>query len=212
MKTASRISKDFAVNFIIQSYTSISVRIMTLLICFCFGAISLLNAQVVGLKKGDRVKLDAPTINSHRLVGNVTELSPSAVVLMTKYSAYVIPYASIEKLAISTGKRSRIGKGILWGALIGGTMGMSIGAVSYKKTCDSNCWFEGFDKIEAVAEGFVIGSVSGLVIGAIIGTKKRDRWESIPVRLTMASGLKRSQKISMKPTITVRIPLSGRNK
>lgn len=212
MKAAFWISNGFEGNSTVQSYSSISVRMVILIICFCFGAISPLYAQIAGLKKGDRVKLDAPTVNTHRLVGNVTELSSSAVVLMTKDSAYVIPYASIEKLAISTGKRSRVGKGILWGALIGGPLGMIIAEGSYRG-CNSNFGLlESFEKFDAIVKGYAVGSVSGLVIGAIIGAKVTDPWESMPVRLTMASELNRSQKISLNPTITVRMPLSGGNR
>lgn len=214
MNNRLAILKKDSTNRNIQNHPLDYLRVPVLVVGLLLFSTSPLLGQLSGLTTGDRVRLYAPSVDQSKLVGTVSELSSSAMVLAADDSSYTIPYTSIEQLALNTGKESKILRGALLGLAVGGLSGGVIGAGTYReKGCEAKkCILEGFGVIEAMFKGYLIGSASGLILGAILGSKKRDRWQSMPVQLSMSPVLNRSQQISMNPTVTFRMSLSGGNR
>lgn len=80
-----------------------------------------------------------------------------------KRSYQTYNYADINKVRIR--KYGKVGKGLEWGAAIGGGIGGIAGLLSYDKTND---WFG--PGIGALA-GSIAGALSGLIVGGLLGSK-----------------------------------------
>jgi hypothetical protein len=82
-------------------------------------------------------------------------------------------YADIDKMKIR--KHGSIGRGIVFGALIGVGVGAIVGLATYKKPAPSNGWFTSIDFGPGVSAlgGAIFGILPGTIIGGIIGSKKR---------------------------------------
>lgn len=82
------------------------------------------------------------------------------------YKTYNYNYTDIEKVNIR--KYGSIGKGIGFGALIGGGVGAIVGLISYHK--DPNSWLDLGPGISALGGG-ILGVIPGIIIGGITGSK-----------------------------------------
>lgn len=167
-------------------------------------------AQMSNLTKGDLVRIYAPGIQGKSIIGTVYEVSTSAMLVSAEDSSFTIPFASINKLDISKGKKRNAGKGALIGAGLVGLTGGIIGAASYKE-----CNEEGFlacigyvDKTSLTVVGVLLGTLTGSAVGAIIGsTVESHKWDRIPLKLSAVVAPNHDQALSLNPTISVRLSL-----
>ena len=82
------------------------------------------------------------------------------------YKTYT--YAEVEKVNIR--KYGSVGRGIGYGALIGGGVGGIVGLATYQR--DPNGWFDFGPGINAIG-GAIVGAIPGIIIGGILGLKMR---------------------------------------
>ncbi len=165
-----------------RAWRSMSVpRIASLVAALLLTPLLNLGAQDTLVGPGAKVRVYAPD----RLVGIIEELNPDGLLLRLedRDSPQAIPFASITRLEVSRGKKSRFLKGLGVGLLLGAVSGTAIGFAS----SDDPPWFFSFSA-EAAVLG-VLGGLAGGVIGGVIGaTTKVDRWQELPldqIRVTL---------------------------
>ena len=144
-------------------------------------------AQVEGVEIGERVRITAPTVQPGKIKGTVASFTASTMTLSLRDTTLLIPYASIQKAEVMNGRKRNIGKGALIGAA-SGAVALGIVSAATNKPCGDGdwCFFE-MSNAEAFGFGALIGALGGAVNGAIIGTFiKTDRWEEVPVRISVA--------------------------
>ena len=165
------------------------------------------EAQQPGVKVGDRVRLDVPSMQKRPMVGYLTEINTEGLMLHDTDSTYFIPHSSVHELAISTGKRRNIGKGALIGMLGGAAIGGIVGLMSYDE-----CTEEGFmacllvpeNEGQAFAWGALLGTLPGSLVGIAIGSAKTDRWEKVPTRVLLDMKPVGTLQPTLKPQVTLR--------
>lgn len=195
------------------------IHVLGTLIILLSSVILLANpaqAQIDSLKKGDRVKLIAPSVSGKALIGNIVMRSPSVTYLFRfrDDSTYHIPNSSIEHLSISRGKKRRTLRGAVIGAASGGLL-LGIVAVATNPEpdpCDEDPYFLcgafEFSDTEAFGIGALVGGVVGAAAGAIIGTFVRaDRWERVSLDISMGGMPFYKEEYSLHPIVSFQIPV-----
>ncbi len=128
------------------------------------------------LTAGDKVRV---TTEEERVVGCLTAIEGDQLTLDT---SLVFPLASLTKLEVSRGQKSKTGTG----ALIGLSAGAAVGVITGLALCSSEsgeCFSNGTDLTATVAVVLGVGgALGGVLIGALIGSSiKVDRWETVPL-------------------------------
>jgi hypothetical protein len=90
-----------------------------------------------------------------------------------------IPVGSVRTLEVSRGRKSRVGAGIGYGALVG----VATGALVPLAVCGGDCGASSVGNFTGllVVGGAVLGAVAGSVVGGVIGAAHSgERWEQVP--------------------------------
>ena len=128
-------------------------------------------------------------------------LTTDSLVLRPEYGAWpvAIPLASVTRLEVSQGQKSRMGPGAGIGLLGGGLLGYLISSGTLGRGCT-----EGGGFLEPTREqciglstvgGAVVGTLLGLVIGAVMTTY---RWEEVPLdQLRVSFGPQRDGRFGL---------------
>jgi hypothetical protein len=130
-------------------------------------------AQERSLGPGDRVRVLATTPRLVREVCTVLELRPDT--LMVNWDGELaIPLASIRKLEVSRGRKSH--------TVLGGAIGFAVGFVPMFALCQAGSCGDLGDGVTTccLEMGVWTGTLTG-VVGALLGSKKVDQWEEMPV-------------------------------
>jgi hypothetical protein len=131
--------------------------------------------DIVPLAPGQRVRVTAPTISSTRIVGAYTHGEADTLVIASHGRTWRFPRSSVTALDVGRGQKSNVGKGALYGSLLGAGIGaLALGSSSL---CAD---------LEAAGTCTVVGAgggaVGGLLVGAIVGALiKTERWEEVPL-------------------------------
>jgi hypothetical protein len=144
---------------------------------------TLLAQQQSLLAPGDRVRVTAPSIGVHEQVCTFSALRRDTAVVMEGGRLLALPLASVTKLEVYRGRRSRAGKGAVTGLLVGTGAGVLLGVLDLAQE-------EG--GAEYVLLGWAgLGGGAGALLGALVGAVIRaDRWEPVrlyPVRVGLTS-------------------------
>ncbi|MDR8390880.1 hypothetical protein NC796_07015 [Aliifodinibius sp. S!AR15-10] len=173
------------------------------------------SAQIQGVAKGDRVKIDAPSMSDRRIIGTVLDNSGSVTILAVRNdSTYYIPNSSIRKLSVSAGKKRKPLKGALLGAGSGGLLLGIIAAATNPdpKPCEGELFCGSFELTdgEAFVFGAVLGILAGGAVGAITGALvETEKWVRVPLGFSM--GIQPSvyqDKFALHPTVSIQFSLS----
>jgi len=137
------------------------------------------------LVQGDRIRMTASGSPSHKAecVGRYMEVRQDTLAAQCWLSGrrtweeFNVPLQSIDRLEISQGKKSNVGKGALIGALAGAGFGLAVGIGA---AAEDDGWFDyGAEVIPlAMLGGAFWGTAFGLVIGALTPGEK---WAEIPL-------------------------------
>lgn len=155
-------------------------------VLFIFLTFQTAEAQIEGVKEGDRVKIRAPIVTTGNIIGTVSKLENSFLTVAQTDTTLTFDYSDIKSLKVSKGEKLAIGKG----ALIGGLSGaLTVGMISLasNESCDEDEWcLIEFTGPEAFGVGALIGGLGGMAAGAFIGAFITiDRWEKVPVAISM---------------------------
>jgi hypothetical protein len=156
--------------------------ILVLLVGAFAGSVTPLTAQTTGqLQVGARVRL--VSLEGKRTVGRLAGFTDDSVSLVS--SAHAVAFDQLSKVEVSGGKRR------LRGAMIGGALGLVIGAVSgglagsalYREArsdCDNVVCVVVADPHIGAAAGVYAGGALGLLTGALVGSMvKNERWVDV---------------------------------
>ena len=137
---------------------------------------------------GDRVRIKAPTISTRQFEGEVVALRSDTLIIDARIwergrmqwrdqPQAKIPVASVDRIDISRGKKSNVGKGAITGGLIGAGIGLVIGIGA---AAEDGGFFD-FGPEVVPAAVLAVGAY-GAGIGALIGLiMPGERWEEVPV-------------------------------
>lgn len=169
-------------------------------------SISQVYAQIGGLKEGDRVRVTAPAIQTGKIKGTVSSLSPDILAVSNSDTTIFIPNTAICELEISRGKKRNTGKGAIIGA-VSGAVFLGVLSVATNEPCKENEWcFIELSTGEALGFGAFLGALGGGLNGAIIGTFiKTDRWKEVPLDVSVSLLPPGSTQSKNIPSISVRL-------
>ena len=141
------------------------------------------------ISPGTRVRIKAPSIAEHRVIGTVVTIGADTLTLRTKrqVAPLAIPFASVTEFEVTRGKKRNVGKGAVIGVIVGGLSGAIIGYSTgddppgrFSPTSGTPSYIGDIrltKKQQAMVLG-ILGSLGGLGWGALIGAlKTTDRWE-----------------------------------
>ena len=188
------------------------VFLLLLIILLVVSPVHLLGQQI-GIREGNRVKLDVPSMSNNKFVGIVSELSDSTLVLRSGYYTYMIPFESIDKVSVSAGKRRHVGRGAALGLLGGAALGGMIGFISYEPCTEEGfmaCFLRPESSTDAAMMGSILGIVPGTLIGMLIGLRKTDHWEKIPNEMLFKMEPVGVLQPEMHPQLTLRWTFGSR--
>ena len=150
------------------------------------------------VKVGDRVRVTAPGVR--RREGTVQLLTTDSLVMRPGYGAWpvAIPLASVTRLEVSRGQKSRMGLGAGIGLLGGGSLGYLISSGRIGARCSGSSFLvpspEACIQLATVG-GAVVGTLIGLVVGAVFTTY---RWEEVPLdQLRVSVGPQRDGRFGL---------------
>ncbi len=132
---------------------------------------TLVRAQPpASIAPGDRVRVF--TTDHHEwITGTLRSSDGEHVEIDQGDSSLSIARRSIDALEVSMGEQSRVGRGALWGACVGGGIGV-IGSMN-----------EGGDSLEPDPFALVaVCGAAGAVLGALVGAFiHEEEWQSVPL-------------------------------
>jgi len=170
-------------------------------------------AQISSLNTGDKVRIFAPDVYTSAIKGTIYYINTTDVILESGVYRYTIPLNSIERLDVSLGRKKRTGRGALIGLSSGALLGALISLATYEE-CNSDefmgCLFH-FNKGESALLGATAGGFVGLIVGTVSGYSiKTDKWERIPVFVSMNFQSVPAQKLSLSqvPVVSLKFSLS----
>jgi len=132
--------------------------------------------DTVRLEPGQRVRVTAPTISRAPIVG-VGHMEADTLVVETDGRTLHFARASLTRVDVNHGQKSNVGKGALFGFLIGAGVGaVALGSNDY-------CTLEVSPAAGSCALiGAGVGGVGGLLVGTVAGALiKTDRWRELPL-------------------------------
>ena len=153
----------------------LQVRRWTWLVLWCGVAGSSAAAQdAVSPLPGALLRVTAPTLSTKPMVGTLVQTTQDELLLdLAGAQRRSIPRAAVTRLEWSRGRRGNVAKGVLWGALISGTV---LAVVGGKEGC------EGGKMSECLASSFVVGAGLGALGGAGVGALIRtEDWGDVPI-------------------------------
>jgi hypothetical protein len=126
------------------------------------------------INPGDRVRVTAPSVSGGRFAGTVLTVDPDSLVVQTGTETRRLPRASIERLDLSSGRKSHTllgaGVGFLVGAAVGGGL-----VASDPTSCDEV-------HAACIAVGAAVLGAGGGLVGALTGALVRtERWAEVPL-------------------------------
>lgn len=132
------------------------------------------------LEPGARVRITAP---DHRpvTVGNLVRITgDTAAIVDANGTLTTVVLGPSRRLELSLGRRRQVGRGAGTGFLLGAVAGAALGAASWKP-CEPNAFLclQPENRGQAAVLGGVLLGVPGLVVGALAGSARRERWERV---------------------------------
>lgn len=168
-------------------------------------------AQISKLEVGDRVRITAPIVDQKKIMGTVTEVDNSVLVLSVRDSSFYISESLIQRLETSTGRKRVFGRGLLIGAVTGTMLsGMVHSFLNNACGVGEDCVLANRD-----GEAFIAGAAIGLIVGATVGGTagfftKVHQWERVPYGIAINAESVRTDftHSTISPAISFRFSLN----
>ena len=143
------------------------VRAATILACLL--APSVLFAQKPSRatvpRPGQELRLERD--DGSKLSGEIISISPDSVVVQSTGAVFRLGPTELASARVRTGTQPATSRGMGFGALIGGGIGLALGAIAEgNDDCGDGCAYEGL----AASAGIALGVVGGALIGGLLGS------------------------------------------
>jgi hypothetical protein len=149
-----------------------------LLLAFTAPAGAQQTSPILGLRSGDRIRIDAPGEVQHHFVGTLL-FPPSDTLLLASPNGppVTVHPARITSLEVSRGRSGA--RGAFRGLIIGVPVGLLLGFVGGNEP-EQQCYGCPVKRRSGrdIAVGTVAGAATGALIGGFVG---RERWISVPL-------------------------------
>ena len=193
-------------------YMMIQVRFISTwaLLLFAMALCNLLRPSAVQAQKpvmeGDRVRLTIrlwPQAIPTTLIGVLLSDSSDSLTVDTGAQHRTVSRDVVQRLEISRGQKSNMGRGALIGLLGGGVVLGSVSALAWG--CDdthslSEC------EMPAFGIGALIGGLGGIIVGTAVGTFIfTDQWEQLPVDTSLGIRFPKGNRPGEFPMLTIRV-------
>ncbi len=135
------------------------------------------------VKVGDRVRVTAPALGIRKQAGRFEALRADTLVVAVADSTMTFPVASVTRLEVSRGQKSRMGLGAGIGLLGGGLLGYLISSgLGSHGGCTEGGGFLEPTREQCIGLSTVGGAVVGTLLGLVAGAlTKTDRWREVPL-------------------------------
>lgn len=134
---------------------------------------------------GARVRIASPQLTQGRLVGVLQRTTADSVIV----SGHPISRASITRIDVSTGRKSKLLVGMGIGGVVGAVGGVALAVIdtgANGETCN-------VDGVEVCSIGGLFGAGAGALLGAVTGALVRsDVWSTIPLTAIRIAPILRS--------------------
>jgi hypothetical protein len=133
------------------------------------------------LAPGMRVRVTAPNVHRPVAIGNLVRIiGDTATIVDTSGSITTLVLGSDRRLDLSLGRHRRVGRSARTGFLMGAVAGAALGAATWAPCPpDAFLCFQPENRGQAAVLGGVVLGVPGLLVGALVGTAKSERWERV---------------------------------
>ena len=158
---------------------------------------------------GDHVRVSVAS--GARITGRLERMGTDTLVMMGRDSVLrTIPLATVQRLDVARGQRSRV-RGTLRGAAIGlgvgAAVGAAVGALAYEDDCagPEPGFCLGFGRgFEAYLGGLMGGALGTLVGGTAGAVRDPTRWVSVPGESRVKLGARRDGAVALGASIPLR--------
>ncbi|MBX3146273.1 MAG: hypothetical protein KF785_05840 [Gemmatimonadales bacterium] len=126
--------------------------------------------------KADTLRTSGTLISWDTTVVLTRDIKPGAAADTVR-----VPAAAIALVDVSMGRKSRAGRGALYGALAGGAAGAMLGATAHEDCAAGGCYYT-MPVGQAMAGGALVLGAVGALVGLIIGSLgEGDQWAIVPL-------------------------------
>ena len=141
---------------------------------------------------GALLRVTAPLLSPKPIIGTLVQSTEGEFVLaLANSERRSIPHEAVMHLEWSRGRRGNVGKGVLWGALIGGT----ILALVAGNECDGGSYELGCSAVFFLL-GAGLGGMGGAGVGSLIRTED---WADVSLAPFDRAGASAQDKVSPLP-------------
>lgn len=165
-----------------------------------FSAPSVLSAQGRSLPAGSLLRVEAPSHFDGKIEGKLVSYTAESIILVDSLgSTHNIPTPSVTGIALYEGVNRKFST--KWGAMFGGFLGASIGAVGGPFTAIALKSEFGRQMAINASIGLVSGSAIGATMGAIFA---KERWQPYRIQVKPALSVREDGTRALSFTIPVR--------
>lgn len=143
------------------------------------------HAQQDSLRQGDRIRVGAPQAFRDPVVGTLVGRPPGMLSIARasgRRDTVDIPVSLITTVEVSRGQlepsqglRRGVTRGLAAGVVVGAVLGGILALGQEARSEDTSV-----DELTATLGGAAVLGAAGAVVGGVVGTRKRERWERVP--------------------------------
>jgi len=149
----------------------------------CAPSIGVAQAQVATAGEriptaGSRVRVTSIALGGERVTGTLVSATRDSIIFQPTglVTRTAVRTSDVTRLEVSSGSHKQVGRGMLYGFLIGAASAALIESATWEKTSGFDFGRGGDAAIVAVPGGLI-----GAVVGAIVGARTTETWQTVPI-------------------------------
>lgn len=148
------------------------------------------------IKENTKVRISAPGMIGGIISGKLVRLDNDSVAVFTRRGLVVVPKDSIEHMSYVSGQTNK--------AVLGGVIGLPVGAVLGLGLSTGTCKNQGDNKGLCQLATTALGAGTGLILGIVIGaSSKTEQWKSVDVnKVTLGVGMINGNTAGLKLSLS----------
>lgn len=132
------------------------------------------------LPAGTRVRVFDPARSTIVAVGALARLTADSVTIVDTSGSRTVALSGRRRVETSLGRHRRVGQSMAGGAAVGGVIGLVLGAATWEP-CPPEAWVcLTPSRAQTALLSGVLLAVPGALLGALAGSRERERWQRVP--------------------------------
>ena len=127
---------------------------------------------------GSRVRLTSIALGGEKVTGTLVSATTDSIAFQPTglVTTTALRTSDVTRFEVASGTHRRVGRGMVYGFLVGATSAALIEAATWKKT-------SGFDFGRGGDAAFVMlpGGLLGAFVGAFVGARSTENWVTVPI-------------------------------